>query len=73
MATEFKAGDCVELKHGGGGIQMTVEEVDTFSEGYRALCRWYDGTAKAFKKELFVPDTLKPCDTSTPDAIYKGR
>jgi uncharacterized protein YodC (DUF2158 family) len=72
MATEFKTGDCVELKYGGGDIKMTVEEVDNFSEGYRALCTWYDKTTKKFEKQLFIPDTLKPCETSTPDAIYKG-
>ena len=58
----FKAGDCVELKHGGHEVQMTIESItkDSFDR-VKAFCRWYDKDKKEFKYDSFGFDALKPC------------
>lgn len=59
---EIKKGDCVQLKHGGHTIKMTVEEIRKMAYGDIATCRWFDTIKHEFKKEAFDVEALKPCD-----------
>jgi len=35
----FKSGDCVQLKHGGGGIKMTINYIQPYGNLIRAHCK----------------------------------
>jgi uncharacterized protein YodC (DUF2158 family) len=61
MQTEFKTGDCVELKYSGGGIQMVIDQLFTYQGEDRSICKWYNKAISKFDKEAFSLNALKKC------------
>ena len=59
MASDFKPGDVVQLKS--GGPLMTIETIEEYDEGIKALCLWFDGLTRT--NELFGLEVLKPAAT----------
>lgn len=57
----FKVGDCVELKHNGGGIKMTINTIEMYRGQDSAQCRWYNKKDEKFELQVFALEALKPC------------
>jgi uncharacterized protein YodC (DUF2158 family) len=66
METKIKSGDCVQLKHGGANIKMTVDLVFTYQGVPRCTCKYFNSEKKGFEEINVNADALKLCDESTP-------
>jgi uncharacterized protein YodC (DUF2158 family) len=62
--TNFKVGDCVQLKHGGGNIKMTINYLEPYGSLIRASCKWFNEKTDKFENEVIYVDALKPCSES---------
>lgn len=61
MSNDFKMGDCVELKNGGGNQKMTIDLLETYRGDGRAVCKWFNEKEGKYEKENFSVDALKRC------------
>ncbi len=61
-SNKLKNGDCVQLKHGGNNVKMTVNEIRQVSYGYLIQCKWFNVQANKFETESFAFEALKPCE-----------
>lgn len=62
MEKVLKSGDCVELKHGGGNIKMTIDFLFTYQGRDRASCMWFNDRENKFEELSVDLTALKPCD-----------
>lgn len=58
METEFKKGDCVQLKHG-VGPEMSISELYTITN--EAQCTWFDPKKSRFEIQTLSLNVLKSC------------
>lgn len=58
----IKSGDCVQLKHGGGNIKMTVDFLHVFHGRQRAHCKWFNEKENKFEEMSFDIPALKLCN-----------
>lgn len=65
MSQEIKVGDCVLLKHGNGGIRMTVDSFFTYQGQKRARRKWYNEAKKEFEELATGVEALKLCESGS--------
>ena len=57
----FKSGDCVQLKHGGGGIKMTINYIQPYGNLIRAHCKQFSEKEGKFEDEVINVEALQLC------------
>ena len=62
MESKIKSGDCVELKHGGANIKMTVDLVFVYQGQQRATCKYYNSKENKFDEIAVSLDALRLCE-----------
>ena len=62
METEFKTGDCVELKYGLESPKMVIDQLFVYQGDKRAVCKWFAKESGKFEKEAFSLNSLKKCE-----------
>lgn len=60
----LKNGDCVQLKHGGGNIKMTIDILFTYHGRQRANCKYFNEKENKFEELAVDVDALKSCDST---------
>ena len=58
MDTQFKLGDCVQLKYSGQKINLVIDQIFTYQGDLRAVVRWYNPVSGKFEKEAFTPPSI---------------
>jgi uncharacterized protein YodC (DUF2158 family) len=61
---KFKIGDCVELKHNGGNLKMTVNHLKTHGNEILITCIYLNKEGKFETVDIFQ-DALKACETTS--------
>jgi uncharacterized protein YodC (DUF2158 family) len=51
---KIRTGDCVQLKHNGGGLKMTVNEIRQLAHGVVLQCKWFNQKENKFETETFA-------------------
>jgi uncharacterized protein YodC (DUF2158 family) len=59
---QIKSGDCVQLKHGGGNIKMTVDFLFVYQGRQRANCKWFNEKDNKFEDLSVDIGAIKSCD-----------
>ena len=59
--SQIKSGDCVELKHGADGVEMTVDFIFDYQGRERASCKWFNKEQHKFEELAVDVTALKLC------------